>query len=126
MSNRNSHDAGVEVMCRLFGRKPDRAHLPEQVFEDVIGSVYGDVWTRPGLTLQERSLFTVTSLVAQGRSAELELHVLGARNLGVPREKLEELMIHLAVYCGWPSAMQGFRAIQRVYDKAAPQASTAR
>jgi 4-carboxymuconolactone decarboxylase len=117
MSNPDRYEAGVEVMRRLFGRKPDRAHLPEHVFDSAIEHVYGGVWTRPGLTLQERSLFTVTALVASGSQAELELHLLGARNLGVPREKAEELMLHLAQYCGWPCAMQGFRAIQRVYDR---------
>ncbi len=121
MPNPESHEAGVDVMRQLFGRKPDRAHLPEDIFDKAIESVYGEVWTRPGLSLQERSMITVAVLVAQGNSAELGLHVMGAKNLGLEREKLEEMMLQIACYCGWPSAMQGFKAIERVFaPKPAP------
>lgn len=119
MNQGPSHEAGVEVMRQLFGRKPDRAHLPQEVFDDVVTRIYGEVWTRPALSLPERSVLTVTVLVAQGKQAELELHLLGAKNQGLSRTKAEEIMHHLAYYCGWPAAMQGFRAIERVYAKPA-------
>lgn len=113
----DSYEAGVEVMRQLFGRKPDRAHLPEEVFDTAIRHVYGSVWTRPALSLQERSMLTIAALVAQGSIAELELHLYGAKNLGIPREKLEELVHHVAYYCGFPNAMHGFRGIEKVFSR---------
>ena len=111
------HAAGIEVMRQLFGRKPDRAHLPQEVFDTAIAHVYGSVWTRPALSLQERSMLTVAALVAQGSISELELHLYGAKNLGIPREKLEELVHHVAYYCGFPNAMHGFRGIEKVFAR---------
>lgn len=115
MRDVDNHLAGVAVMSRLFGRKPDRGYIPEDFFEQTIECVYGELWNRPGLTIEERSMITVALLAAQGKSFELELHLLGSKNLGFSREKVEEMMRHIAHYCGWPTALQGFKSIERVY-----------
>lgn len=110
-----NHAAGVAVMTRLFGRKPDRAYIPEEFFENTVERVYGELWGRPGLTIEERSMITVAVLAAQGKSFELGLHIRGAKNLGYSRQKLEEMMTHIAHYCGWPTALQGFKCIDQAF-----------
>lgn len=110
--------AGAAVMKRLFGRMPDRGYIPQEFFDLTVSRVYGELWNRPHLEQAERSLLTVAVLAAQGKAFELELHLRGARNLGLPREKMEEVMVHLAHYCGWPTALQGFKSVDRVYGAA--------
>lgn len=116
MIDKSLHEAGVQVMQRLFGRKPDRAYVPEEFFDYTIERVYGGLWGRPGLSIEERSLITVAVLAMQGKSTELELHLRGAKRLGISRERVEEVMNHLAHYCGWPTALQGFKSVHRVFS----------
>jgi len=66
--------------------------------------LFGDVWQRPGLEVEERSLITCAVLIALGREPEQRLHFRGARNVGHSRERLEELITHIAHYAGWPVA----------------------
>jgi len=113
-----NHAAGVAIMTKLFGRKPDRGYIPHEFFEQTVERVYGELWTRPGLSIEERSMITVALLAAQGKSFELELHLRGAKNLGFTRAKLEELMTHIAHYCGWPTALQGFKSIDQTFSGA--------
>lgn len=72
-----------------------------QITEDVL---FGDIWLRPQLSPRERSLATVAALVAQGRLEQLSFHLQLARDNGLTREELVELITHLAFYSGWPTA----------------------
>ncbi|WP_371230652.1 carboxymuconolactone decarboxylase family protein [Pseudomonas sp. QE6] len=72
-----------------------------QITEDVL---FGDIWQRPQLSPRERSLATVAALVAQGRLEQLSFHLQLARDNGLTREELVELITHLAFYSGWPTA----------------------
>jgi len=88
--------------------------MPEAFTKLTLEHVFGDIWQRPGLELQERSLVTVTTLIATGREAELRIHLNGALNLGIEREKLEAVLTHVAHYAGWPVAVSGFRVLEEV------------
>jgi 4-carboxymuconolactone decarboxylase len=65
---------------------------------------WGAVWTRPGLSLRERSLLTLSLLTALGRDEELPMHVRGAINNGVTPEEIREVIMHTSVYAGIPVA----------------------
>jgi 4-carboxymuconolactone decarboxylase len=67
--------------------------------------LFGDVWARPGLSRRDRSLVTVSALVATNRPDQLRSHLALARENGVTREELVEAITHLAFYAGWPSAV---------------------
>ena len=77
--------------------------------------LFGKVWTRPGLDMQERSMITLASLIALNRENELRLHFRGARNLGISREKIEEIIFHLAHYAGWPNAISSSSILDEVW-----------
>lgn len=66
--------------------------------------LFGDVWKRPGLSLRDRSLVTISTLIAQYRINELPFHLKFALQNGVTREELIEVITHLAFYAGWPAA----------------------
>src|SRR5438309_6713578 len=66
--------------------------------------LFGDVWKRPGLSPRDRSLITVTTLIALYRTNELPFHLKLALKNGLTREELTEAITHLAFYAGWPPA----------------------
>jgi 4-carboxymuconolactone decarboxylase len=86
--------------------------------ELVTRHAWGNTWQRPGLDLRTRSIVTVSMLVALGRTHELKTHVRGALNNGVTVEELQEIFLHASVYCGFPAAVDAFRAAAEVVDGA--------
>lgn len=85
-------------------------------FQDLVGRMaWGEIWTRPGLDTRTRSCITVAMLVALGRFEELELHLRGARRVGVSLEELSEVLLQSAVYCGFPAANRAFDVARRVF-----------
>lgn len=77
-------------------------------------AAWGDVWQRPGLDLKTRSLITVAMLTALGKQNELKGHVRGALNNGATAEEIQEVLLHAAVYCGVPTAVEAFRSADEV------------
>jgi 4-carboxymuconolactone decarboxylase len=77
--------------------------------------LFGNVWKRPQLSPRDRSLVTVSSLVAQYRMNELPFHLKFALENGVTREELIEAITHLAFYAGWPTASTAIGIARRVF-----------
>jgi 4-carboxymuconolactone decarboxylase len=81
--------------------------------------LFADVWKRPGLSPRDRSLVTVSALVALYRTNELPFHLKRALDNGVTREELIELITHLAFYSGWPTAASAATIARQVFATAA-------
>jgi 4-carboxymuconolactone decarboxylase len=77
---------------------------------------WGDVWSRPGLPRKTRSMLNLAMLAALNRPHELKLHVRGALRNGVTKEEIAEVFLQVAVYCGAPAALDGFRVAKQVLD----------
>ena len=77
--------------------------------------LYGDVWRRPDLSPRDRSLVTITVLIATGKTAPLAGHLGRALDNGVQPTEASGLLAHLAIYCGWPSAVAALDAYEQVY-----------
>ena len=77
--------------------------------------LYGDVWRRPDLSPRDRSLVTITVLIATGKTAPLAGHLGRALDNGVQPSEASGLLAHLAIYCGWPSAVAALDAYEQVY-----------
>ncbi|WP_395702551.1 carboxymuconolactone decarboxylase family protein [Aquabacterium sp.] len=88
--------------------------------ELVTRHAWGSTWQRSGIDLKTRSIVTVSMLVALGRTHELKIHVRGAINNGVTVAELQEIFLHASVYCGFPAALDAFRAAAEVIEPAAP------
>lgn len=108
---------GVELYKRLKLPRGTGPALPESFRSMTMEHLFGDVWTRPGLELRQRSMITVTTLAALGRTEQLRLHLHGALNVGITLEELEEMFIHIAHYAGWPVAVTAFETLARVVDE---------
>jgi 4-carboxymuconolactone decarboxylase len=94
---------------QLFGDvAPKLADLTDNV-------LFGDVWARPGLSPRDRSLVTVSALIAMSRPDQLRSHLVLARQNGVTQEELVEALTHLAFYAGWPSAVTAATVAKEVF-----------
>jgi 4-carboxymuconolactone decarboxylase len=107
---------GEDFVDKAFANADDFT-LPLQAF--VTRNAWGTVWCRDGLDLKTRSLITVSMLTALGRAHELKGHVRGALNNGATPEEIREVLLHAAVYCGAPLAVEAFRVAQEVVADAA-------
>jgi len=77
--------------------------------------LFGDVWRRPELSPRDRSLVTVSVLIATGKPAQLTGHLGRALDNGVQPSEASGLLAHLAIYCGWPSAVSALDVYEQVY-----------
>jgi 4-carboxymuconolactone decarboxylase len=78
--------------------------------------LFGDIWERPGLSKRDRSIITVTALVAMNRTEQLPFHLRRALDNGVTRDELVELITHMAFYSGWPTAMSAMRLAKEAFQ----------
>ena len=85
-----------------------------ELTDDVL---YGDVWERPELSKRDRSLVTVSALIALNRPDQLRSHLVRARENGVTQEELIETITHLAFYAGWPNAVTAIAVAKEVFEK---------
>ena len=79
--------------------------------------LFGDVWARPDLLPRDRSLVTISALIAMNRPDHLRSHILRARNNGVTHAEAVEVITHLAIYAGCPSATTAIAAAKDVFQK---------
>jgi 4-carboxymuconolactone decarboxylase len=79
-------------------------------------SVWGGIWSRPGLDKRTRSLVTIAILAALGRE-ELELHLRSAEATGATAGEVVEVLLHVAAYAGAPAANTAFATAKRVIPK---------
>jgi 4-carboxymuconolactone decarboxylase len=88
---------------------PKLVELTDQV-------LFGDVWARPQLSQRDRSLVTVSALIAMNRPDQLRSHFARARENGVTQDELIETITHLAFYAGWPNAMTAISVAKEVFQ----------
>ncbi|MFD7433676.1 3-oxoadipate enol-lactonase [Streptomyces sp. NPDC059861] len=111
---------GMEVRREVLGDAHVDAAQARQTpftarFQDFVSRcAWGEIWTDPTLSRRERSMITLTALVAQGHHEELALHVRAARGNGLTPEELGAVLLQTAVYCGVPAANAAFATAQRV------------
>lgn len=79
--------------------------------------LFGDLWKREALTPRDRSLITLSTLVANGQSAQMASHINLALDNGIEPGEIVELITHLAFYAGWPSAMSAVGVAGDVFEK---------
>jgi 4-carboxymuconolactone decarboxylase len=85
-------------------------------FQDAITrQVWGEIWTRPGLPRHTRSLITIALMIALNRADEFKLHVRAAKNNGVTRDEIKEVLLQCAAYCGVPAANSAFHWAREVF-----------
>jgi len=103
--------AGQEVIDSLASISPDLAKY-------TIEFPFGDIYQRPGLDLKSRELATVAALTALGNCLpQLNVHIHGALNVGCKPEEIVEVIIQMAVYAGFPAALNGMFVAKEVFTE---------
>jgi 4-carboxymuconolactone decarboxylase len=123
MDERQRYEQGMKVRRAVLGD----AHVDASVenrnafneeFQDLITRyAWGEIWTRPGLPRQTRSMLTLAMMVALNRPDELRLHLRAALDNGVTREEIREVLLQTAIYCGVPAANSAFHLAQEVLEQ---------
>ena len=121
--NDSDYEAGMRVRREVLGDEHvDRALVgttdTTRDFQDLITRyAWGAVWTRDGLARRDRSIITLTALIAGGHFDELEFHLRAALRNGLTGEEIIEVLLQTAVYCGVPAANSAFVIASRVFEE---------
>ncbi|GER23163.1 hypothetical protein NCCP1664_16590 [Zafaria cholistanensis] len=114
------YDAGMAVRREVLGSEHvDRATETSTEFTDefqemITRYAWGTIWTRDGLARRERSMITLTALIAGGFWEELEMHVHAALRNGLTPEEIKEVFLQSAIYCAVPAANTAFKIGRKV------------
>ena len=104
-------EAGERVIDSLKDIAPEFAQL-------LIEFPFGDIYSRPGLDLKSREIAVVAALTALGNAApQLKVHIHGALNVGCTKQEVIEIMMQMAVYAGFPAALNGLFAAKEVFSE---------
>ncbi|HXM91269.1 MAG TPA: 4-carboxymuconolactone decarboxylase [Candidatus Dormibacteraeota bacterium] len=123
MDERERFEMGMKLRREVLGDTHVDAAIAKrntfgEAFQDLITRyAWGEIWTRPGLPRQTRSLITVAMLVALNREEELRLHLRAALRNGVTQEEIRETLLQSAIYCGVPAANSAFRIAQDIFTE---------
>lgn len=104
-------DAGVAVIETLRRSFPDFATY-------IVEFPFGDIYARPGIGLREREFATIAALCAMGNAApQLRVHLHAALHVGCKPSEIVEIMMQMAVYAGFPAALNGLAEVRRVFEE---------
>lgn len=119
--------SGQEKIKQTAGRQQLGDFAPKfaELNDDVL---FGEVWSRTDkLGLRERSIITVTALVSMGiTDTSLKFHLQSAKNNGITRNEIAEMLTHLGFYAGWPKAWAAFRLAKEVWNEPTDEAADAK
>jgi 4-carboxymuconolactone decarboxylase len=106
-------EQGERIVTGLSDIAPDFARY-------VVEFPFGDIYNRPGLDLRTREIATVAALTAMGTApAQLKVHIHGALNVGCTRTEITEVIMQMAVFAGFPAALNGLAAARAVFAERA-------
>jgi 4-carboxymuconolactone decarboxylase len=87
--------------------------------ENTTDLLFRDLWLRPALAPRDRSLVTVSALIANGQVAQVTYHLNRALDNGLTQEQASEVLTHIAFYSGWPCAFSALPVVKGVFEKRA-------
>ena len=111
---------GLKLRKELFGDKAVEQRMNAfgefgEPLQHIINAyAYGDIWSRPGLSLGVKSLAMIAMMAAANHPAELRVHLKGALKNGCTPEEVREVLLLVALYCGIPAANEAHRAAMDV------------
>lgn len=123
MDDQQRYEAGMTVRRAVLGDAhvdrsiENRTEVTEEFQNLITRYAWGEIWTRDGLPRHTRSLLTIAMMVALNRGEELALHLRAARNNGVTRDEIKEVLLQTAIYCGVPAANSSFHLADSIFSE---------
>jgi 4-carboxymuconolactone decarboxylase len=120
MNEQQRYEQGMKVRREVLGdahvdKSLEKRNALNEEFQDLITRyAWGEIWSRPGLSRQMRSMLTLAMMVALNRQEEFRMHVKAALNNGVTPEQIKEVLLQTAIYCGVPAANNAFHIANEV------------
>ncbi|TVZ41876.1 4-carboxymuconolactone decarboxylase [Alteromonadaceae bacterium 2753L.S.0a.02] len=117
------YNIGWQKLAEIDGEQGERVvealkDISPEFADLLIEFPFGDIYSRPGLDLKSREIATVAALTALGNARpQLKVHVNAALNVGCSAQEIIEVMIQMAVYAGFPAALNGLFAAKEVFDE---------
>ncbi|EOF4705087.1 MAG: carboxymuconolactone decarboxylase family protein [Klebsiella huaxiensis] len=112
---------GLEMLQRVDGKGGDAVvnslkDIAPDFARYLIEFPFGDIYARPGLDLRSREIATIAALTALGNAApQLKVHIAAGLNVGLTQEEITEVTMQMAVYAGFPAALNGLFAAKEVF-----------
>jgi 4-carboxymuconolactone decarboxylase len=118
----NRIEKGQDILARLDPGNEERlrALLDDMApgMTDIILGFFGDVYARPGLSLRDRMLVTLSAIAALGHAQpQLAAHVQNALNIGLSREEIAEVFMQIAGYAGFPASLNALATAKDVFEQ---------
>lgn len=123
MENKDRYQRGWEKLKEIDGEAGERVieslkDITPEFARYVIEFPFGDIYSRPGLDLKSREIAVVAALTALGNAApQLKVHIHAALNVGLTRQEVIEVIMQMAVYAGFPAALNGLFAAKDVFKE---------
>lgn len=122
-SKQTRYERGLATMRKMFGPAIDSAlknleRTSPGLARCLVEFPFADVYTRPGLDLKTREMLTISALTVLGYpQAELRHHIRAALNVGCTPDQILEIILQMAVYAGFPAALEGVETAASVFDE---------
>lgn len=122
MENNKRYESGLKAMEELFSQEvrtgmEGMKKISPDFWEMIVSFGFGDLYARKSLSLSQREIITLTTLITQGAFDQLRVHLQAALNVGLSKEEIIEVIIHCAGYVGFPKAVQAMGIAGEIFDK---------
>ena len=115
------YERGLRSLARVDGRVGEKvverlSRIAPDFARYLVEFPFGDIYDRPGLDLRSRQIATIAALTALGTAApQLKVHIEAGLNVGLSRDEIVEILMQMAVYAGFPAALNGLFAAEEVF-----------
>lgn len=119
------YERGLRALARIDGRVGEKvverlSRIAPDFARYLVEFPFGDIYDRPGLDLRSRQIATIAALTALGTAApQLKVHIEAGLNVGLSRDEIVEILMQMAVYAGFPAALNGLFAAEEVFAEVA-------
>lgn len=115
-------EAGKKAMEELFSKEVRKGmegmkDISPDLWDMIVSFGFGDLYSRDSLSLSQREIVTLTTLITQGAFDQLRVHLQAALNVGLSKEEIIEVIIHCAGYVGFPKAVQAMGIAGEVFKE---------
>jgi 4-carboxymuconolactone decarboxylase len=128
MDTANRYERGMQKLHEMYGAERTASviasisDIAPDLARYMVEFAFGDVHTRPALDLKSREIATIASLTTLGTAPrQLRVHIHGALNVGCSQQEILEVILQMAVYAGFPAALNAMQEAREVFKERAPK-----
>lgn len=117
------YEQGIEKFREIKGEGAEKSldrlkSLDPDLTRYIMEFAFNDIYSRPGLDLRSREIATIAALTALGNAAQqIKVHTICALNVGVTKEEITEVILQMALYAGFPAAINAMQAVKEAFEE---------